>query len=89
MLRPVINEEKPKVDLQVVDGGSSSKSGTNGGVSREAEGRERPSTRRPLRGRLAQGERKVPIRRDVSTEAPTDYLERDNGFEPSTFSLGS
>jgi hypothetical protein len=63
-----INDEKPKVDLQVVGGGSAL---------------------RLLRfAGSGQGERKARTGR-VSAETSDDRLERDNGFEPSTFSLGS
>ena len=61
-------------DLAVVDGGSSAKSGTNGGTEPKAKGRSTSGGSNPQPHRAVNS---------------NTSLERDNGFEPSTFSLGS
>ena len=59
--------------LRVLDGGLS-KSGTNGGTAPKAEGQT------TLEGSTS---------RPVRTANSNTSLERDTGFEPATFSLGS
>ena len=69
-----INEERLPIDLKVAQPASSSKGGTKGGTEPKAKGRSTTPGSNPQR----------PSAANSST-----CLERDNGFEPSTFSLGS
>jgi len=64
----------PAPELKVIEGGASAKSGTNGGTTPKAKVRSTTPRSNP-----------------PPASAANSYtsLERDNGFEPSTFSLGS
>ena len=78
----VVNETPAKVELTIVEGGteiakapaSSSKGGTRGGTTPKAEGRSTLGGSNPQRACAANSNTSV---------------ERDTGFEPATFSLGS